>query len=187
MSEYSPTPHYTDLAIVLTKMKSNHHASQLHGFICGLICGRTPEQNQTGGADVLSELQQSVQSRKMIQQLYAASFRDLSEFSFEFALLLPDDDTEINQRSESLGLWCQGFLTGLEQAYPDIQTAQGDVADVLSDLLEISQVSFGDIEEDDESEAAYAELVEYVRMSILMVYQELHTENDMPLDVQQLH
>ena len=47
--------------------------------------------------------------------------------------------------------------------------------DAINDITEIAQVSFGDIKADDTAETDYCELVEYVRLAILMIYQELNT------------
>ena len=98
----------------------------------------------------------------------------MSEFSFEFTLLLPEDTADINFRTEALGLWCQGFLTGLNQSkIPIEEITSPEVTDALNDIMEVAQVEFGDIPSTDEDETAYYELVEYVRLVVLMVYHEL--------------
>jgi uncharacterized protein YgfB (UPF0149 family) len=59
----------------------------------------------------------------------------------------------------------------------------------LDDITEISEINFGDIAENDEDESAYFELVEYVRLSVLMIFHELKidaaptliNENETPL------
>lgn len=44
MSEIPSLPSYEDITDALKKNKLGHHASQIHGLICGVICG-TSEQN----------------------------------------------------------------------------------------------------------------------------------------------
>lgn len=174
MSEQTAIPDYADCALILNEPQTNQNPSQVHGLICGFICGRRDE-NTIDLNKFFPTLHDNQACREIIQTLYAASFGQLNQFSFEFELLLPDDDTEINVRSEALGLWCQGFITALQQENPDIEKLpKGELSEALDDLLEIAQVSFGDIEDDDENEAAYFELIEYVRLSVLMIYQELH-------------
>ena len=55
----------------------------------------------------------------------------------------------------------------------------GDIADALSDLASISQVAnLEDEEGDEEDEVSYSELVEYVRVAVLLVYAELNPVDD---------
>lgn len=176
MSEMSPLPSYTDLTDALEKTQSPLHASEVHGLICGIICiaeGGAENQWET----LVEGPKKNKQSTELLRQLYTASFEEISQFSFEFALLLPETDTDINSRAECLGFWCQGFLTGLEQASTSIEERTSEeVKDALNDLTEIAQVQYEDIASTDEDETAYFELVEYVRLVVLMIYHDLNTE-----------
>ena len=80
----------------------------------------------------------------------------MNQFSFEYNLLLPNDDTDINVRAEALGIWCQGFLTGLQQAEISLEKhANTELTDAIKDITEIAQISYGDIPSTDEDETAY--------------------------------
>lgn len=175
MSEKPAVIEYATLALLLNENKTQSNPAQLQGFICGLICANTndvaPDFKKS-----LPELQKNAVLLDVLQQLYEHSFRQLNQFSFEFELLLPDDDAEINVRSEELGLWSQGFLSGLQSKLDINALPDGELKEVIHDLLEIAQVSFGDLDNDEENEAAYFELIEYVRLSVLMIYQELHPD-----------
>ncbi len=59
-------------------------------------------------------------------------------------------------------------------------TLTGDIADALGDLAAISQIGTLD-EESEEDEVSYTELVEYVRVAVLLVYAELNKKVDDPL------
>jgi uncharacterized protein YgfB (UPF0149 family) len=73
-----------------------------------------------------------------------------------------------------LALWCQGFLIGLQQGPLTLpQDAPDEATEALDDLAQIAQLSYGDIDSNDDDETAYIELVEYVRLSILMLYHEI--------------
>ena len=99
-------------------------------------------------------------------------------------MLLPNDKTDINLRTEALGSWCQGFLSGLKQCHIPLENREpGDITDTLSDITEIAKVNFGDIKTTDEDEMAYFELVEYVRLAVLMLFHELNAiEPDETID-----
>lgn len=168
-------PSYSEVASALKKTAGHYNASQVHGLMCGLICA-TSGQADTHWEKMLFGKEKNPQIEEILQELYENSFHQISEFSFEFSLLLPDDDNDINQRAEALGLWCQGFLTGLEQAKVPIKNREpSEVTEALDDLIEISQVNYGDISSSDEDETAYFELVEYVRLAALMIFHDLNS------------
>lgn len=171
----SSLPSYDEIADLLLAAKSNFHPTEVHGLFCGHISGTSAKIDQSLEKLVLGN-NKNPEFREQLQQLYEISYHQMSEFSFEFTLLLPDDDSDINIRTEALGFWCQGFLTGLQQAKISIQNREeSDVTETINDLIEIAQVTFGDIAGDDEDEMAYFELVEYVRLSVLLIFQDLAT------------
>ncbi|WP_461481606.1 UPF0149 family protein [Porticoccus sp.] len=151
--------------------------SELHGMLCGRICGgQGAEDDQliTLLAEMLDEAPERVEDLgDMLPQLYAYSREQICGDGFQFQPLLPDDDIELNQRLEALGDWCQGFLFGLGNSGLAGETdLAGDIADALRDLAAISQIGMLE-EEDEEDEVSYTELVEYVRVAVLLVHAEL--------------
>lgn len=176
MSETSNIQNYTELAEILQKIEPNSHIAQIHGVICGMICGSDSEP--TLWEAVFPNTQKSAQGEDLLKQIYEATYHELTEFSFEFSLLLPNDEADINVRAEALGLWCQGFLTGLELAKVSVtQTKEGELKEALDDIIEIAKINFGDIASNEEDETAYFELVEYVRLTVLMIFHELKKDD----------
>ena len=177
MNETPALPDYSEVSAALIEMQSDYNPSQIHGLFCGYICATSGKINREW-EKLLFGKHQDHPAKAQMQQLYEISYHQMSEFSFEFSLLLPDDNTDINARAEALGLWCQGFLTGLEQSTVSIQKhPDSEIQDALHDLVEIAQVNFGDMSDSDEDETAYFELVEYVRLSALMIFHELKKSN----------
>jgi len=175
MNETPLLPTYTELSRILQKTFPNSNASQIHGLLCGNICATSGRIMHI--VDILPQVKKSKKIRTVIQEIFETSYHQISEFSFEFSLILPTDEVDINMRAESLGLWCQGFLSGLKQIITSKNVKfSHDVKEALTDMTEIAKVNFGDIAEDDEDETAYFELVEYVRLSVLMIFHELKTE-----------
>ncbi len=172
MSQTSSLPDYAAINAVFFAEKADLNVSQVHGLICGFIAATGGELNER--LENLFGKNHPPQVSQILKQVIEASYHEMTDFSFEFALLLPDDETDINIRTENLGLWCQGFLTGLEQCNISIQHhEENDLGEALNDLIEISQVSYGDITLTEEDETSYFELVEYVRLSALLIFQEL--------------
>lgn len=176
MSLDSTLPSYAELASILQKIQPNCHVSQIHGLLCGYICATSGEMIDLWN-NVFPGVKKSRKGQEILKAIYESTYHQLSEFSFEFALLLPEDDGDINLRAESLGLWCQGFLTGLEQSdISNVALENAELKEVLDDIMEIAQLNFGDIENNEEDETAYFELVEYIRLSALMIFQELRND-----------
>lgn len=171
MSTTPILPSYSDIEDVLQSV-TTYNPAQVHGLMCGLLC-TLPEQTNTSWEKLLFG-NKIPQDHELLIELYEKSFEQMNSFSFDFILLLPDEDVDINDRVEALGLWCQGFLTGLEHGKVPLKNREpGDVTETLDDFLEISQVSYGELTDDNEDETAYLELVEYVRLGALMIFQDL--------------
>ncbi len=165
-------PNYTDVTTALDATETPFLVAQVHGFICGLLCATSGKTDNSWQKKVLAE-HKSKAAREILQQLFETSFHLISEFSFEFTLLLPDDKTAINLRTEALGSWCQGYLSGLKHCHVPIENREpSEITDTLNDILEISQVNYDDLQQDEENEAAYFELLEYIRLAVLMIFHE---------------
>lgn len=178
MSQTPTLIDYDELEKTLASVEATFTASEAHGFICGVLAA-TGGKLDSSWIKVISGKSKSVALREQLLELFETSFHLLNEFSFEFTLLLPDDQIDINKRSECLGMWCQGFLTGLQKHNIPLKNREpGEVTEALDDITEISQISFGDIAQNDEDENAYFELVEYVRLAVLMLFHELNTREE---------
>jgi uncharacterized protein YgfB (UPF0149 family) len=177
MTEKPSLPSFADIADLLSAVKSTFHPAEVHGLLCGHIAGTSGKMDHHIEKLVLGK-KKNPEYREVLRQLYEISYHQMSEFSFEFTLLLPEDDSNINIRTEALGLWCQGFLTGLQQTNVPIQNREeSDVTETINDFIEIAQVNYGDIADDDEDETAYFELLEYVRLGALLIFQDLKNAN----------
>ena len=150
--------------------------AELHGAVCGCICGGrdlAPDQVYQLACMLLDTVAEQIEPiEETLLAMYDYSIGQVRSGGFEFQPLLPDDDTAIEKRIVALGEWCQGFLFGLGQSGLTNETQlTTDIADVLRDLAAIAQVGLDDGSDDDE--VSYTELVEYVRVAVLLVAAEL--------------
>src|SRR3990167_4483117 len=147
MSREIPSlPNFEELQTALTKANVAFHPSQVHGLLCGYISATSGMKTIHFLEKIIFGKKKSLPCRELLQHIYETSYHQMSEFSFEFSLLLPDDTADINSRTEALGLWCQGFLTGLERSNISIRKQEkSELADTLNDIVEIAKVSYGDI------------------------------------------
>ena len=98
--------------------------------------------------------------------------------------MLPDDDDSLTQRVNAIGDWSQGYLIGLSLGgITDFAPLPDDAREIAKDLLEISRAGTSyDLEGNEEDENAYAELVEYLRVGVLLINEELQPTQAAPLD-----
>ncbi|MDH3615888.1 MAG: UPF0149 family protein, partial [Gammaproteobacteria bacterium] len=115
--------------------------------------------------------------QQMLDTLYQSTFWQLSERLSEFVPLLPDDDTGSDDRTTAMAHWCEGFLHGLVSAkHGDAlrdRLAAEPLADIIRDMLQITRAEVDDATDEETNEAAYAELVEYLRVAAQLTYEEL--------------
>jgi uncharacterized protein YgfB (UPF0149 family) len=158
------------------------HPVEVHGALVGLICGGVKQENfawLTPLVELMNDGQPlEANLQKLISELYQDTVTRLVDFEFGFTLLLPEEEVPLSERVEALALWTQSFLTGIAIIQPQLAKASSDVREVIKDLADIAQVEF-DVGDDEESEVAYVELQEFVRMSAILCYSEFGL--DMPL------
>ena len=89
-------------------------------------------------------------------------------------LWLPGDDETLEDRTMALAQWCSGYLAGLGSSGDDSLAALSDDGnDALKDLQQISAADVTDTDESEEDENAFTEIVEYVRVVVLMIREDL--------------
>ncbi len=176
---------YDRLQSALQAADADSGAAESHGVICGIICAAgTPDpslwlDHLLGAGNTGSAMAQSVQL--LLTGLYSDSLLHFNDGDLGLVLLLPEDDTPLPLRSQALGEWCQGFLYGLALGgVRENGAPKGDVGEIMHDFYEISNTRFEHDLTDEDEESAYAEIVEYVRMSVLLCHEELR-----PLQVPQ--
>ncbi len=160
-------------------------AAELHGTLCGMLCVESTGNGKARIAQLLGENTPNDaparETADLAAHLYDKTLHQLQDAELGFRLLLPDDAQPLSARAEALGDWCRGFLAGLGLAgVRQGQRLPEDVDEMLRDFAEISKVNFN-VEGSEEDETAYAEVVEYVRMGVLLTCQEFHPGGNAPL------
>lgn len=168
---------FDPLDTALERVQSSAGASESHGILCGLLCvrSRTEPAEWTGlfleDAEPVDAL--DADCRRLLGRLREQTIRQLDSPDYDFRPLLPDDRKELAERTELLGAWCAGFLYGLGTAGDEpFQRLSGEAREFVADMGDITRIDAGP-EANEESESAYAEVVEYVRVGVLMVYEDL--------------
>lgn len=177
----SEIPGFDQVDQALRRAEAGYDAAEAHGSLCGLLCGLGAGAESAWLADTLPESPGNPtvtgQATAILNALAVNTRGALEDVQMTFQPLLPDDAEALMQRVDALAQWCQGFNHGLfvaaRTSATEDEIRSGNTAEIVSDFAEMAQVAVGPDEADAEGEAAYAELVEYVRVSVQLVYEEL--------------
>ncbi|MDD3516973.1 MAG: UPF0149 family protein [Chromatiales bacterium] len=172
-------PDYQSVDAVLEAVGARADAAEGHGALCGMLTLNLATDEAAWVREVLSadaaEATPEVMedARQMLSHLFALTRLQLNDPAMAFELLLPGDDDSLRLRVDALGRWCQGYLYGLALGgISEDSRLPADSAEVLRDLVEIARAGF-DLDEDEESERAYMEVLEYVRAGVLLLNEEM--------------
>jgi uncharacterized protein YgfB (UPF0149 family) len=175
-----PVP-FDELADRLVELGGGSHPSELHGLLCGTFAGGSHPgvevwHRQVSG--LLGDEELDSRSEDILSRMYQLTLSQLEQSDFSIALLLPDDDEALEQRTEALGCWCQGFLSGFGEAAAGKEMGE-EVEGVIGDFSEIAQIQ-PEGDDSDESERFFMEVSEFVRMALITVFSEMNKVHEQP-------
>ncbi|HEY5623104.1 MAG TPA: UPF0149 family protein [Gammaproteobacteria bacterium] len=179
---------YATIGMVLDELQSAISVSELHGGLCGSMCA--------GGAKAASGwLDACVQDsdcgqtaaesvRNVLDDLELETWRVLASSDLDFVPLLPEDDAPLDERVAEVASWCQGFLAGLAlgglrdvgfDARDAVSDGPNPVEEIVDDFSSISRAGLSAEERHDPDDAdfALAEIVEYIRVGVQIVFEEI--------------
>lgn len=172
-----PATSFDDLDDTLRRAGAACDAAETHGTVCGALCAGA-EGEGDWLSHILDEASGSDEAQKACRRalltLRDETYALLRSGTLEFELLLPDDEEGLADRTAALGEWCQGFLFGMGLAGDrlDVEELGEETAEVLRDMGQIAQAGFEGAG-GEEDETAYVEIVEYVKVGVQLLYEEL--------------
>jgi yecA family protein len=173
----TPLPSYNELEQLLEESNAYLGASETQGLLLGYTSWQ-PDLPEAWLETVLKEASgdSAKKMRDTIQNVLSHCQEQLTSFSFELEILLPGDEQPLPDRSEELSQWCQGYLLGLEMGRGKHKMElSDDTADALDTIKQIAKLS-PELELDEQTEEAYVELTEFVKLTATMVFTELNSK-----------
>ena len=168
------SPTYQQIQQLLAQERSLADAAEAHGTLAGCLCGASDYRFEDWLREILPEGRAGAAASTTLQELYTATATALLQPDMEFELLLPEDEESIEVRTAALAQWCQGFLYGLGTgSIPDASKLPGDVGEIVRDFVEITRAGVDGDQDPEANESAYAELVEFVRVGVQLLFEEL--------------
>lgn len=182
-----------DYQLVNNLLLDNHvffEPAEVHGLLCGLlVCNPQTRVEHwvmliSDDEKLWSKLPTAIQYE--FTQIYDTTVKALRDPDYRFELLLPAEEEMIAERAHAIGLWCKGFVEGVEQHGNYLGgllgKAQEDVEEALNDLQAIAEVDHK-VKAQEEQEKALTAVIEYVRIAVLLVQREL-SENFVQQELQ---
>jgi yecA family protein len=178
---------YDALRELLTRTGFVLALPELHGCISGVLCSGGDQAAQRWLNEILLEHDGEFAGRdggtdelaQALHELARATAKELIEIDLRFAPLLPDEDSPLEEQVQALALWCHGFLVGLAfGATRPVDLEGSELREILADFAEISRAGLDEDESEDPDKAAFAlaELAEYVRVSVQIVFEDLRSK-----------
>ncbi|NBA97208.1 YecA family protein [Pseudomonas sp. R5(2019)] len=165
---------YTAFATLLSSSGHPVSPAELHGFLLGRSCAGAGFDAGSWLIDAAELLESEPQDnvRQALIGLQEMVKGELTGDDITVVLLLPGDDAPLTERAAALGQWCQGFLAGFGLTAGDTALS-AEAMEVLQDLAAIAQVQDA-LEESDDGESDYMEVMEYLRVAPLLLFTELN-------------
>ena len=171
-----PVPDHASVNEALERAGSGLDASECHGLICGVLSldGQAPPERWM--AEIARDLEPgdalASEMLRIVEELGEQTRRQFHDPDLVFQLLLPDEDEPLTGRVDAMKRWSLGYGFGLAiGGLKDPADLPDDSAEIVRDIAQFARTSIED-EESEENEVAYTELVEFLRIGVLLVHAE---------------
>lgn len=173
---------HQELAETLARLHMGVSASDLHGSLTGYLCaGGMTTADAWPGALALDAGATGDLDDAAFPLLFRHCREQLDDNELGFEPLLPGDESATAERADALVEWCRGFLGGMGLA----GSAGGkgglsaEAREIVQDFSTIAASSFA-YSSEEEDETALTEVLEFVRVGVLLLYSELERRPQRP-------
>jgi hypothetical protein len=151
--------------------------AELHGLLCGRLCGgaRYGDDDWLRSSVEFLNPAHTMESEQetVLVELYHHALAQLQDHQLGFMPILPADDASMSLRLAALGQWCHGFLNGFgTSGITKEAELSAETAEALRDFAAFVQLD-QDSDDDEDGERDFLEVVEYVRVAALSVFMEM--------------
>ena len=176
---------YNAFATLLSNSGHPVSPAELQGLLLGRSCAGAgfDADDWIADAKLLLETDPEDKVRQALIGLQEMVKHELTGDDMAIVLLLPGDDEPLTARTAAMGQWCQGFLNGFARV--GSQPMSEDARDVLQDLAAIAQIQ-DTLEESEDGESDYMEVMEYLRVAPLLLFTEFNKKAE-PEEKPSLH
>ncbi len=172
----------------LQQLGMSSSMAEVHGLFSGLICSsqKLPSQEVyfwTKNLDLEIDINNLLvkEALEVLDSFYQMIKTSLSSAEFDFQLAIVEEDT-FDIRLADFSLWVQNFLYGLglnssaSKKDNKISNPSPQLQEIISDLVNISHAEDYQLEGNEEDEQSLFELMEYVRLGVILIADEMSQE-----------
>lgn len=164
---------YQQLENALQAVGAVMGAAEAQGVLAGMASLVTKPDQAAWIAQVLADSSPRGEDAKRclaaLVALYQQTLQELDDDGMGFLPLLPADELPLRERAQALGQWVSGYLLGMGLGgLTQKSKLPTEVSEALADLSAITQIEM-DTAGSEAEESAYVELVEYVKVAVLLV------------------
>ena len=176
---------YKSLDKIRISASITNNISEYHGIICSRLCFGIKEFNDLISKDSNTNNQivslQLKEFNTALTEIIDEQEKLFKSNALDFQPLLPDESEPIEVRAVALALWCEGFIDGYGMCIAELELdiksiGDGGISEIIEDFSQISTLSKTTVENGNEEELAYFEVVEFVKVGTQLVYEELKRE-----------
>ncbi|MFL6621409.1 MAG: UPF0149 family protein [Sulfurifustis sp.] len=168
-------PDYDELDHALRAAAVDLSAAEAHGMIAAAASVPQPPALARllfGGAAAPADAD-SQELMALATALFDDVRRRLAETDFEFEPLL--GDAELPMQVERLAEWARGYVLGLGLAgIGEARPLPGEAGEFVRDAMQIGEVEMDRGIDTEQQEREVAEIVEYLRVGVQLVYEQMH-------------
>lgn len=158
-------------------------AAEVHGVVCGLICGGLAQNDirwqQHFNALLNDDFALPSEVQKAVNLLFSRVHDELLSQT-QFELLLPVDDEALDDRLDAMMEWSAAFLAGFGVVQQELNKASDELQEMIQDISSITQVSSDFDQEDEESETAFVVLYEHLKLGAILAFEEFGSGQAQP-------
>lgn len=172
------SPDYADLLQAAGELQCSVSVAESHGVLVGLACGEAA-CNFERWYDELFVMPKASDARgrrccQSLQALYEHTLASLAGDELAFTPLMPDESYSLSERADALADWCRGYSYALSlSALRPERVLSHEAREVLNDVGAMAAAGHSGDEDDEEAEGALVELQEYVRVGVMLVFEEM--------------
>jgi uncharacterized protein len=177
----SPNSLYQQLADQLVSQGVLVSPAETHGVVLGMMSVKPQELQADEVLATIIQLneEEETSDQESFLQFLAAMVEQAREMlfsqGFDVQLLLPQDGNSLRDQTLALSRWCRGYIFGLVAAgLRDFKQLPKDAAEIIQDVLQISEINTDLDEQGDEEEKAFFEIEQFVRVGVQLVFEELN-------------
>ena len=173
---------YKELEALRKSASDTISIAEYHGNICSYLCcsidsfdDLLPSEKSDDQSSVSIQV---LEFRNALLDLIEETSNALNSSDLPFLLLLLNDNESLEKRTTTLSMWCQGFIDGLGLIVSENSSDIGEssmslLTEIIEDFSQISTLHIQSKENDEEEELAFIELLEYVRVSTELIFEEI--------------